>query len=255
MLGTTSGRPRVVIKDVSKRYGNRWALSNVTLAIEPGTTCAILGPNGAGKSTLLKIVGGLTSPDAGSAHVGGAPTTSSSAAGMALLGVVPESLALFNLLTVAEHFQLIGKVYDVGERAGIRSSTLIEAFGLGDVADQMAGECSFGTRKKLALALAILHDPPVYVLDEPFEGLDPTATEFLLSTLNCINRNGATVIFTSHIFTSVEAVADRIVILVSGEIESDVSSTAVTGRVLEHYFSVVKPAIPLELEWIESSQS
>ncbi|HLK53690.1 MAG TPA: ABC transporter ATP-binding protein, partial [Candidatus Angelobacter sp.] len=158
-------------RNVTKRFGPVVAADNISLQI-PGGICALIGPNGAGKSTLLKMLTGLLHADAGEIRVTGLNPDEHPLKIKRMMGVVPEDLGLFGSLTIQEHLELSGPIYGL-TRSEIRerSVSLLRMLGLGSAARSFLDECSHGTRKKTAFALALLHNPKVLFLDEPFEGI------------------------------------------------------------------------------------
>lgn len=154
-----SAPPILALESIAKAYGRHQVLKGVDLALEPGKLVAVAGENGSGKSTLLKIIVGLLKPDAGQSTVNGP------------LGYCPQESALFSNLTVGEHFRLFARGYDCVDWKK-QSRTLMERFRFAAYADVLVKKVSGGTRQKLNLCLALLHDPMLLVLDEPYAGFD-----------------------------------------------------------------------------------
>jgi ABC-2 type transport system ATP-binding protein len=178
--------PVAALRGVAKRLGRRPVLRDVSLELEPGRLVAIVGENGAGKSTLLKILVGLLRPDAGTVELSGR------------LGYCPQEPILQDNLTVLEHFRLFGAAYGLGgwrEQAG----ALLERFRFGCHTNDLAGRISGGTRQKLNLCLALLHDPEVLVLDEPYAGFDhETFSRFWIAAAQ-LRARGAAVLVVTHL--------------------------------------------------------
>ncbi|MGH9629021.1 MAG: ABC transporter ATP-binding protein, partial [Bryobacteraceae bacterium] len=153
--------------NITKSFGELRALSNITFDVKAGRICALLGPNGAGKSTLVKILTGLLRPTHGSATVAGYNTRDGGPPLKRCIGVVPEGLALFDDLTIEEHLHMSGPIYGLNRQTTReRASQLLRMLALEDGRRRFMRDCSHGMRKKTALALALLHSPPVLILDE-----------------------------------------------------------------------------------------
>jgi ABC-type multidrug transport system ATPase subunit/ABC-type transport system involved in cytochrome c biogenesis permease component len=208
---------------VSKRYGRTRALDEVTLAVPWGTTVAVIGANGAGKSTLLATVAGLCRPSSGTVEVLGRSVERG--AGGALLGVLTHQCMLYERLTGRENLELHARLRGIPTS---RADSVLDRLALSAVSDDPVGACSHGTRRRLALARALLHDPPVLVLDEPFAGLDPASQERLAWSLEAMGGT-RTILFSTHDLARARA-ADRTVTLEAGRIREIVSSAAPAGR-------------------------
>ena len=162
-------------KAATKSYASQPVLRGIDLVVEPGI-CALLGANGAGKSTLLRLLSGLEEPDSGSVSIGGLGFRDHGVEIRRNLGVLPECLGLFESLTIIENLMAIGPVYGLTKReTEARATDLLGIFELTQGSHTVARNCSFGMRKKTALAMALLHKPRVVLLDEPFEGIDPAS--------------------------------------------------------------------------------
>jgi ABC-2 type transport system ATP-binding protein len=235
---------------LAKTYGNFRAVSGATFHVEPGSICALLGPNGAGKSTLVKILTGLLEPTSGTAEICGQsigrPET------RRLTGVLPENLALFDALTIEEHLELTGAAYKLTPTdTRRRSDELLRLLRIHDTRRTFVHQCSYGMRKKTALAMALLPNPRVLFLDEPFEGLDPVTSETLRVQLRAIAARGITILLTSHILTLVDRIADQIVLIRQGEIVLDRKLADLPQSLESLYFDLVEAAPGAAgLEWL-----
>jgi ABC-2 type transport system ATP-binding protein len=237
-------------KDLSKAYGGHRVLDAVNLEIDAGI-CAVLGPNGAGKSTLLRMMAGLEAPDAGSIEMAGLDMASDGRRAKQLIGVLPDQLGLFDSLTVSENLRCVGPVY--GLSAGetqMRAESLLALLDLAGAQHTLAGDCSYGMRKKTALALALLHAPRVLVLDEPFEGIDPSSSRVIERTLRVAAAGGVTVLMTSHILPLVERLASRVVVLRGGVVAWDSAEHARDGSLEELYFGLIGEPVEGGLPWL-----
>ncbi|MBN9659905.1 MAG: ABC transporter ATP-binding protein [Acidobacteria bacterium] len=243
-------------RQVIRRFGALTAVDNVSLDVPSGEICSILGPNGAGKSTLLRLLCGLARPDAGAISVAGFdpahPATRLEF--RRRIGVVPENLALLPELTIEEHLRLTGPIYglDTATSRG-RAEELLQALALSAKRHTYARECSHGMRKKTALAMALLHNPSVLMLDEPFEGVDPVSVETIRRLLEAAAARGVTILLTSHILSLVDRISSRIVLLRDGRILHDAPSRAMTHDNVEAlYFELVEQPSAPELPWLGS---
>jgi len=169
------------------------------------------------------------------------------------LGVLPEALGLFESLTIVENLMAIGPIYGLtkGETKA-RTTNLLELFDLTQGRHTVARDCSFGMRKKTALAMALLHKPRVLLLDEPFEGIDPASSAVIEMLLGQLSSNGTTILLTSHILSIVQKIATRVVILHQGRVESDFNPSTADEGVEEVYFSIVGEPQPEVLDWLRS---
>lgn len=227
-------------------------MSDISFQV-PSGVCALIGPNGAGKSTVLKLLTGLLPPDAGEIRIGGLTPAEHPLEIKRLMGVVPEDLGLFGSLTVQEHLELSGAVYGLSRSAlHERSDSLLRVFGLSAYADTFLDQCSHGTRKKTSLALALLHNPRLLFLDEPFEGIDPSAARTIRELLAAIAKRGTTVFFTSHMLAMVDKLATEVMMIREGGIVWNSSGQATTRPLEEVYFEFVEPALPEDLAWLRS---
>jgi len=228
---------------ISKNYGGLAALTNVSLEIATGSICAVLGPNGAGKSTLVKILTGLLTPTKGVAQV----------QGLATVGILSESLALFDELTIGEHLELTGAVYKLEKsEAAERTDQLLRVLRLEHGRRTFIRECSYGMKKKTALAMALLPNPQALFLDEPFEGIDPVTAETIRLLLRASAQRGITVLLTSHILSLVDRVADQVVMINHGQIVLDTKTNALSDTLENLYFELVERAPVEDLGWLGS---
>ena len=242
-------------RSVSRRFGETIAVSRLDLEIPAGEICAFLGPNGAGKSTTVKILTGLLEPSEGSAEVCGLDVARQPIEVRRLSGTVPEHLGLFDALTVAEHLQLTGDVWGLARHeTQRRAGELLAALALEHGADTFAAECSHGMRKKTALAMALLPNPRVLFLDEPFEGIDPVTSKTIRELLKMLASRGVTVFLTSHILSIVEEIATRIIFIRGGVKVWDSRPDELPATLEAHYFDLVEAPIRQELKWLGSGR-
>ena len=206
----------ILLKDISKNYGDQKALNEVTLTIEKGQITGLLGPNGAGKSTLMKIITGAILPSSGTAMVNGVDVVLSPLQVQQSLGYLPEHNPQYLELYVREYLEYVAQLYKVDKK---RIPTVIEQTVLGPEQHKKIGSLSKGYRQRVGLAAALIPDPEVLILDEPTTGLDPAQLIEIRSLLKNIATN-KTVLFSTHIMQEVVELCDTVVFLQSGKIKS-----------------------------------
>jgi len=238
------------------RFGDFTAVDGVTFDIPTGGICAMLGPNGAGKSTIMKMLTGLLAPTVGEASVGGHDVQKDSLAVRRIAGILPENLGLFDMLTVEEHLLLSGPIYGLtAAETRTRADQLLEALGLADARATFASQCSHGMRKKTALALALLHNPRVLFLDEPFEAIDPVTAHTIRDLLAAVAKRGVTVFLTSHVLSIVDRLAEWIIVLRGGRIVWQSAANELPRSLEEHYFELAESLKVADLAWLGSFPS
>ncbi|MCU0478030.1 MAG: ABC transporter ATP-binding protein [Chloroflexi bacterium] len=207
--------PRVELADVSRWYGNVVAVNGVTFSLGAGVT-GLLGPNGAGKSTLLHMIAGLLHPSAGAVTVDGRPTYGDPEV-FRKVGLVPEREAVFGYLTGREFVRLNADLQGLRAPAAAveRALATVE---LEAAADRLIATYSKGMRQRAKVAAALVHDPAVLVLDEPFNGMDPRQRLHMMDLLRDLADAGRTILFSSHILEEVERVAERVLVVVAGRL-------------------------------------
>ncbi len=236
-------------RSLTKRYDSLCAVEGLNLDVPVGEICALLGPNGAGKSTTLKLLAGLLTPTSGSVTVAGLNPQDAKQT----IGVMPENLGLFEELTVEEHLLLTADIYNAPKT---RINQLLRVLSLEKGRDTFASQCSHGMRKKTSFAMALLHNPRLLLLDEPFEAVDPVSARMMFELLqDAAHNRGITVFLTSNIFSIVERLADRIALIRSGKLIHTVTADLPAGELEALYFSVVEAPVSEKLEWLGSAQS
>jgi ABC-2 type transport system ATP-binding protein len=233
-----------------KSYAAQPVLRGVDIIVEPGI-CAVLGRNGAGKSTLLRIISGLERPDRGSVLICGMGFDAQAIDIKKRLGTVPEDLGLFESLTIIENLCAVGPIYGLTKReTESRADDLLALLDLTPGRHTTARVCSFGMRKKTALAMALLHKPTILLLDEPFEGIDPTSSNIIQTLLRQLAMDGATILLTSHLLSLVETVANRVIILHDGRVTLDLGPSRIREGVETAYFNAVGKQDPEVPGWL-----
>jgi len=231
------------------RYGSFCALESLNLDVQAGEIFALLGPNGAGKSTTLNLLAGLQIPTSGSVTVADLNPQDAKQA----IGVMPENLGLFEELTIEEHLLLTADIYNATKT---RIDQLIRVLSLEKGRDSFASQCSHGMRKKTSFAMALLHNPRVLLLDEPFEAVDPVSARIMFELLqDAAHNRGITVFLTSHILSIVERLADRFALIRGGKLIHTATADLPAGELEELYFSVVEAPVSEKLDWLGSAQS
>jgi ABC-2 type transport system ATP-binding protein len=206
----------LAVTDLVKTFGPTRAVNNVSLRVQEGEIFGLLGPNGAGKTTLLSIVAGLLHPDAGTVAVLGQPLLRGR---KHLLGIVPQELAIYGELSARENLRFFGQLYGLGGadlEHGINK--LLDAVGLLDRANDRTGTFSGGMKRRLNLAAGLVHKPRLLLLDEPTVGVDPQSRNRIFEEVRRLNRQGLTILYTSHYMEEVQALCTRIGIMDQGNL-------------------------------------
>ena len=207
----------VVTRGLVRAFGTKIAVNNLNLTVRRGEFFGFLGPNGAGKSTTIKMMVGLMRPSAGHVWVDGVDVWADPLRARSLMGVLPEYLNLYERLSGREYIYFAGRMYGIPEvDVRRRSEELLAVLGLVNDADKLIVDYSVGMRKKIALAAAIIHQPKVLFLDEPFEGIDPISSRAVRDILHDLTRRGTTIFFSSHIMEVVERLCTRVGIINQG---------------------------------------
>jgi ABC-2 type transport system ATP-binding protein len=202
---------------VTKRYGDVRAVDGLGLTVERGETYGFLGPNGAGKSTTIGLVLDYLRPTSGAIRVFGRDPQHDAVEVRDRIGVLPDRFGLYEDRSARQHVAFVAET----KRANDDPETLLERVGLGDAIDDDAGDFSSGMEQRLALAMALVGEPDLLVLDEPFSGLDPHGVRRVRDIVHEENERGATVFFSSHVLGQVELVCDRIGVLHDGRLVAE----------------------------------
>ncbi|CAH0120050.1 MULTISPECIES: ABC transporter ATP-binding protein [unclassified Paenibacillus] len=209
----------VVMQDVLKRYGTKITVNHLNLTIEQGEIFGLLGPNGAGKSTLIKMMSGLLPIDRGEIRVGGVSVAERPLAVKRKIGLVPQELAIYEMLTARENVHFFGKLYGLrGKQLMQRVDEALEFVGLTDRQNEKPAAFSGGMKRRLNIACAIMHRPEFIIMDEPTVGIDPQSRNHILQSVRQLNEMGSTIIYTSHYMEEVEAIGTRVGIIDHGEL-------------------------------------
>ena len=212
----------IELENVSKSYGPKPALRGVSVAAAPGEVLGYLGPNGAGKTTTVKILSATLRPDAGRVTVCGLDAASDPVGVKSRIGYVPEVAALYESMTPTEYGRFVGRLHRLDEALlERRLDTSLEIFGLGPNRHDLMATFSKGMKQKVLIFTALLHNPPLVILDEPLNGLDANAALLLKDIIARLAARGRIVFYCSHLLDVVEKVCDRVIILKEGRVLAD----------------------------------
>ncbi|HZJ16501.1 MAG TPA: ABC transporter ATP-binding protein [Chthoniobacteraceae bacterium] len=204
---------------LAKHFGSLRAVDGIDLDIAQGEFFAFLGPNAAGKTTTIKMLAGLLRPTVGRVEIGGVDIQAEPERAKSLLAYVPDFPFLYDKLTSTEFVQFVGELYAMDRRTiDARRDALFERFHLDDYAHELTENLSHGTRQRLVIASALLHDPRVLIIDEPMVGLDPMHARIVKEEFKARAQSGVTIFLSTHQLSVAEEVADRIAIIHRGRI-------------------------------------
>ena len=211
--------PAIEIRDLRKLYGSKAAVDGLSLSVPRGSFFGFLGPNGAGKSTTIRMLTGLIPPTSGSIALLGMPMPDQELEIKKRIGLVPDESLLFDRLTGAEFLEFVGRMYGLARPvAQERAGELLGLFELADQRRKLIAEYSKGMRKRVAMAASLIHRPELFLMDEPFEGVDAVGARLMKDILLDQVRQGATIFLTSHVLEVVERLCDRVAIINEGKI-------------------------------------
>jgi len=207
------------VANLRKCYDSLVAVDGVTFEIRQGEVFGLLGPNGAGKTTTISMLSGILAPTSGEVTVAGFDARVPQKAMRMALGVVPQELAIYAKLTGRENLEFFGELYGLhGDLLAKRVDTMLAMVGLTDRAADRASDYSGGMKRRLNLAIGLMHDPKLLLLDEPTVGVDPQSRNHIFEGVRELNRKGLTVLYTSHYMEEVEALCDRVGIMDRGKL-------------------------------------
>jgi ABC-2 type transport system ATP-binding protein len=237
-IDTMSGPPAIIIRDLHKIYANRPAVDGLSLTVPRGSFFGFLGPNGAGKSTTIRILTGLIPPTSGAVELLGLPMPAQELEIKQRIGLVPDESLLFDRLTGLEFLEFTGRMYSLPRPLAIeRARELLNLFELANDR-KLIGEYSKGMRKRIAMAASLIHKPELFLMDEPFEGVDAVGARLMKDILLDQVRNGATIFLTSHVLEVVERLCDHAAIINEGKIvaEGSMDELRAGSHTLEEVF-------------------
>jgi len=222
-------------QDLRKSFGERVAVDGVGFRIAAGETYGLLGPNGAGKTTTISMVCGLLSRDSGAVTLLGSELDVDTVAPKAMIGFVPQEIAIYPDLTARENLRFFGRLYDMGGRAlEARIGQVLEMIGLTDRADERTDAYSGGMKRRLNIGLGMLNDPKLLVLDEPTVGVDPQSRNAILDSVEALSSEGLAVLYTTHYMEEAERLCDRLGILDEGKLKAEGTRRELISLVGEH---------------------
>jgi len=222
--------PAIEVRNLRKVYDTKAAVDGLTLTVPRGCFFGFLGPNGAGKTTTIKMLMGLAPPTEGTIQLLGMPMPEQSLAIKRLIGLVPDESLLFDHLTGGEFIEFAGRIYGLDRTvARERSIELLRLFELAGDARKLIAEYSKGMRKRVAMAASLIHRPQLFLMDEPFEGVDAMGARLMKDILLEQVRHGATIFLTSHVLEVVERLCDRVAIIHDGKLLREGSMDELRG--------------------------
>ena len=226
--------PAIEVRDLRKVYGHgegaKAAVDGLSLTVPQGSFFGFLGPNGAGKTTTIKMLMGLATPTAGAIRLLGLEMPQQALEIKQQLGLVPDDSLLFDHLTGGEFLEFTGRIYGLNrDVARERTRELLELFELSAAPRKMISEYSKGMRKRVAMAASLIHRPKIFLMDEPFEGVDAVGARMMKDLLADQVRRGATIFLTSHVLEVVERFCDHIAIINQGKIVAEGSTEDLRG--------------------------
>ena len=224
----------IEVSKLTKRFGNTVAVNDISFRVGRGEVLGFLGPNGAGKSTTMKMIAGFIAPDHGSVRIGGIDIERKPVAAKSQLGYLPEGIPLYAEMPVHSFLAFAGRVR--GLRGGTlvdRIAAVVDAVRLSEVLTTPIDSLSKGYKRRVGIAQALLHDPPVLVLDEPTDGLDPNQKDQVRELINNIAHDKA-IILSTHILEEVDAVCSRVIMINRGEIVIDSDPQTLLSRSVRH---------------------
>ena len=227
----------VQARELTKRYGDKVAVDHLSFDVEPGVVTGFLGPNGAGKSTTMRLIAGLDRPDNGTATIGGLAYVQL-VRPLAVVGALLEARSLHPGRSARNHLLFLAQTQDIPAR---RVDEVLDLVGLREVARRRAGGFSLGMTQRLGLAAAMLGDPPVLLLDEPGNGLDPEGIRWVRNFVRQLAGEGRTVFVSSHLMSEMAVTADHLVVIGRGRLIADCSTQEFIQRSAERSVLVRAP--------------
>lgn len=215
-------RPLLEVSHLSRSFGALKAVKDVSFTIHEGETYGLLGPNGAGKTTTISMVSGVLRRDAGEVRLDGVPVRATDTAGRAAIGLVPQDLAIYPDLTGRENLAFFGRLYGLaGAELARRVDEVLDLVGLADRGRSLARTYSGGMKRRLNIAVGLLHRPKLLILDEPTVGVDPQSRNAILESVELLAGEGVAVLYTTHYMEEAERLCDRVGIIDEGELKAE----------------------------------
>ena len=240
-----AGQPILNVSHFQKRYGDKIAVRDLSLVVEPGDIYGFIGHNGAGKTTLIRSIVGAQGIDGGSIQVAGSDVARDPVAAKRIMAYVPDNPDVYEFMTGIQYLRYLADIFRVPVDArSKRIGELSERLQISDALADPVGTYSHGMRQKLVIIGALMHDPKLLVLDEPFVGLDPVAAHELKQILHELSTRGSAVFFSSHVLEVVEKLCSKVAVIRAGELVTSGTTDEVRGDdTLEDIFlELVEPA-------------
>ena len=212
--------PRLVIKNLKKKFNNTWALAGLNLQLNKGEIFVLLGPNGAGKTTTLKLIAGLLRPTEGEIFVEGINLSQDPIKAKSFLGYVPDEPFIYNKLTGREFINFVAAIYKVARNEyEARLATLMETFDIGPWIDELSESYSHGMKQRVIMCQLLLHDPDLVLIDEPLVGLDPKTSKTVRELFIKLKEDGKTLFISTHTLSFAREIATKIGIINRGQLK------------------------------------
>ncbi|KEK22377.1 ABC transporter ATP-binding protein [Bacillus gaemokensis] len=226
----------LVVDHITKSFGKKEVVKNVSFEVKKGETFGLLGPNGAGKSTTISMICGLIPYDDGDIKVGGKSVKEYPLDAKKKIGIVPQDIALYPTLSAKENLIFWGKMYGLsGTTAKKRADEVLMYVGLQDRAKDKIETFSGGMKRRINIGAALMHEPELLIMDEPTVGIDPQSRNHILETVKGLNEKGMTVIYTSHYMEEVEYLCERIAIVDHGKVIASGTKTELCNRLADGF--------------------
>jgi ABC-2 type transport system ATP-binding protein len=227
--------PILEVNNLVKKYGEMTAVKGISFDIQQGEIFSLLGPNGAGKTTTISVLSTLYQPTSGDAQIGGFSVTKEPMAVRGVIGVVPQDLALYEDLTARENLVFWGQMYNLsGKNLRTRVDEVLEQIGLTDRANQRVKTYSGGMKRRVNIGVGLLHRPRLLFMDEPTVGIDPQSRRAILDSVKELNRQGMTVLYTTHYMEEAQELSNRVGIIDHGDLIALGTQAELTRQVGEN---------------------
>ncbi len=222
-------------EDLARRFGDRVAVAGVGFEIAAGETYGLLGPNGSGKTTTISMIAGVLRADEGVVELAGEPVSTSAGSAKGSIGLVPQEIALYRDLSARENLRFFGRLQGLGRTTlDRRMDEVLEVVGLADRADDPVDDYSGGMQRRANIAVGLLHEPRLLILDEPTVGVDPQSRNQILSSIEMLGGEGLSVLYTTHYMEEAERLCDRVGILDEGKLIAEGTRRELVGRIGDH---------------------
>jgi ABC-2 type transport system ATP-binding protein len=245
--------PILEANNLVKQYGDFTAVKNVSFQIERGEIFSLLGPNGAGKTTTISMLSTLLEPTSGDAHIDGYFITKDPIAVRKIIGVVPQEIALYEPLTARENLIFWGRMYGLGgAELNRRADQGLEQVGLSDRARSRVQTFSGGMKRRLNIAVGLLHQPQILFMDEPTVGIDPQSRRSILDAVKELNQQGLTVLYTTHYMEEAQELSHRVGIIDHGEMIANGTQKELTQTIGQHETLRLHLGEDIDADWLAS---